>query len=269
MKNLIVGILVGVALTAAGLFFVTRMRSPVASAKALEQKPEVAVPSGVESSKQLLATNAPVEVSAPAGAAPAKVEESQSPTNATMEKPSTPVPAKEEPAVASLSEQLKKRQQLTSEELEKLKHSIAVESPEIDVPEIWRDAEVSSARLLNKHGGKLYKLSGLILEINPYDVVIVIKNTELVCSFADQSWKSEGLRVNGYLYACGFFESYKREGDFKQISMANCSTIENFYKLRTTPPTEEEKAQSLRGWEADKLYKLSRDLGERKLRQGP
>jgi len=149
--------------------------------------------------------------------------------------------------------------------LDKLKHAVAIDSPELDVPEILRDAEVSSARVLNKHSGTLYKFAGLILEISSHDVTIVLKNTEVVCSFADSSWKTEGLKADGYLYACGQFESYKDEGDFKQISMANCYTIENFYKLRTAPFTVEEKQQSLKDWEDDKLYKLRRDLGERKL----
>jgi hypothetical protein len=268
MKNLIIGVLVGVVFTAAALFYVGRVKNPVRSTSvAPVDKPNVAASSVIEGDKRSLTTNPPAEVPAPATPTPAK-EESQRPTS-VADKPITPEPPREKPAVVGLSERLKKGQELTSGDLDKLKHSIAAEAPELDVPEIWRDAEVSSARLLNKHGGKLYKFAGLILEINSYDVVIVIKNIELVCSFADQSWKSEGLKVNGYLYACGSFESYKQEDDFKQISLANCYTVENFYKLRTTPWTEAEKAQELRDFQADTLYKLSRDLGERKLRRGP
>jgi hypothetical protein len=253
MKRLILGVVIGVFLTAGAFLIVTAMMDrPSPTSMPQEQRVQVAAPSP-------------------------KVEERQNPTtvSAPAKAPDEVVPPKQELATATLSEQLKtyqkQREKLTSEEqtqkLAELKHTIASESPEIDVPEVRRDAAVSTARLLNKHDGKLYKFAGLILETTPHDITVVIKNTEIVCSFADATWKNEGLKAGSYLYACGFFESYKDEGDFKQITMADCYTIENFYKLRTTPFTETEKQQSLKDYQEDALYKLQRGLGASKLRQ--
>lgn len=246
MKKLIIGIVIGIVFTVAAFVALTRTGE--------RAKP----------------TNMPPDQKLKTEPLSSKTDERQ-----TVLATNEPTQPKEELAAASLSEQLKKhqqqRQQLTPEEqsqkLEELKHTIAAESAEIDVPEVRRDADVSSARLLNKHGGKLYKFAGLILETTSHDVTVVIKDTEIVCSFADDSWKTRGLKTGGYLYACGFFESYKNEGDLKQITMANCYTIENFYKLRTTPLTEAEKQQSLTDYRADMQYKLQRDLGARKLGQ--
>jgi len=253
MNKLIVGVVIGVILTAAAFVVMTRtMDRPRPTSAPPEEKVQAVAPSPKFEERQ----------NPPAPVTPAKAADE-------------PKPPKQDLATASLSEQLKayrqQREQLTleqqKEKLEKLKHIIAADSPEIDVLEMRRDAEISAARLLNKHSGQLYKFAGLILETTPHDTTIVIKNSEIVCSFADTSWKSEGLKVGGYLYACGFFESFKDEGDFKQITMANCYTIENFYKLRATPFTEEERQQSLKDFQEDALYKLQRDLGARKLRQ--
>ena len=181
------------------------------------------------------------------------------------------------PASPTLAEQLKayqaaKRGPASAEQrniLARLKHAVATDSPELDVPEIQRDAAVSGKRLSEQHAGKLYKFFGLILEIGLHDVRLVIKNTEIVCSFADSSWEDEGLKVGNYLYACGCFQSYKEAGDLKQISMANCYVIEDYTKLRTTPITAEENQQLWKNWEADVLYKMRRDLGGQKTLRSP
>ena len=207
-----------------------------------------------------------------------KVERSQhpSPTNVQVKLPVDLTPPKQEPK-ASLSEQFKayeqNRPQLTAEErkltLEGLKHAVAVGAPEMDVLEIRRDAEVSTTRLLNNHGGTLYKFAGFILGTTPYDVTIVIKSTEIVCSFADATWKSEGLKAGSILYACGLFESYKDEGDLKQITMARCYTIEKFHKPEAGPVTDEDIKRAFQERQDDIIFKLMRDLGARKLIQPP
>jgi hypothetical protein len=179
-----------------------------------------------------------------------------------------------EPAVVSLlAAQLKAIQRAKPEPAQKeiltrLKHALALDAPELNVPDIRRAAAVSSARLLSQHDGRLYKFAGLILETGFHEATIVIKNTEVVCAFADAGWKDEGMKPGVHLFACGFFQSYKETGDLKQITMTNCCTLEDFDKLRA-PLTAEENQQAVKDWEEAVLYKLHRDLGDPKATRAP